>query len=179
MAHTKNKWDEYPEINKWHFQLHCDVQVIRYWIWLLSQAANNSKILIWTDPHLIWTPCGSIYFPPHHSFWNCSFFLPPSLCVPSSLSTLPSFLPSTSMPPKPGPWSLDNVKARLRQEQVEREKEASRRYRQLEARRAKEETVGGTSLSRCVLVVFVLCFVLLSVVAIALCAVIVSLLKKE
>ena len=83
------------------------------------------------------------------------------------------------MPPKSGPWSLDNVKARLRQEQVEREKEASRRYRQLEARRAKEETVGGTGLSRCVLVVFVLCFVLLTLVVISLCAVIVSLLKKE
>jgi hypothetical protein len=83
------------------------------------------------------------------------------------------------MPPKPGPWSLDKVKARLRQEQVEREKEASRRYRQLEARRAKEETVGGTGLSRCVLVVFVLCFVLLTLVVISLCAVIVSLLKKE
>ena len=59
------------------------------------------------------------------------------------------------MPPKPGPWSLDNVKARLRQEQVEREKEASARYREQEARRAKQETVGETSLSRCVLVVFV------------------------
>jgi hypothetical protein len=83
------------------------------------------------------------------------------------------------MPQKAGPWSLDNVKARLRQEQVEREKEASARYREQEARRAKQETVGETSLSRCVLVVFVLCFVLLSVVVIALCAVIVSLLKKE
>ncbi len=83
------------------------------------------------------------------------------------------------MPPKPGPWSLDNVKARLRQEQVEREKEASRRYRQLEARRAKEETLGGTGFSRCLLVVFVLCFALLTLVVIALCAVIVSLLKNE
>ncbi len=53
------------------------------------------------------------------------------------------------MPQKAGPWSLDKVKTRLRQEQVEREEEASARYRQHEARRAKEETVGGTGLSRC------------------------------
>lgn len=83
------------------------------------------------------------------------------------------------MPQKAGPWSLDKVKARLRQEQVEREEEASARYRQREARRAKEEIVGETDLSRCVLVVLVLCFVLLSVVVLALCAVIWSLVKKD
>ena len=80
---------------------------------------------------------------------------------------------------KAGPWSLDKVKEKLRQEQVEREEEAIARYRQQEAKRAKEETVGGTSLSRCVLVVLVLCFVLLSMVVLALCAVILSLVKKE
>ncbi len=83
------------------------------------------------------------------------------------------------MPQKAGPWSLDKVKARLRQEQVEREEEASARYRQREARRAKEEAVGETGLSRCVLVVLVLCFVLLSVVFLALCAVIGALVKKD
>ncbi len=83
------------------------------------------------------------------------------------------------MPKKAGPWSLDKVKARLRQEQEEREVEASARYRQQEARRAKEETIVGTSFSRCVLVVFVLCFLLLSVVIVALCGVIFSLLKRE
>ena len=83
------------------------------------------------------------------------------------------------MPKKAGPWSLDKVKERLRQEQVEREEEAIARYRQQEAKRAKEETVGGTSLSRCVLVVFVLFSAVLSVVALALCAVILTLVKKE
>ena len=83
------------------------------------------------------------------------------------------------MPQKAGPWSLDKVKARLRQEQVEREAEASERYRQRETRRAKEEIVGETDLSRCVFVVLVLCFVLLSVVVLALCAVIWSLIKKD
>ena len=83
------------------------------------------------------------------------------------------------MPQKAGPWSLDKVKARLRQEQVQREEEASARYRQREARRAKEEIVGETGLSRCVWVVLVLCVVLLSVVVLALCAVIWSLVKKD
>ena len=83
------------------------------------------------------------------------------------------------MPQKPGPWSLDKVKARLRREQVEREEEASARYREREARRAKEEIVGGTGLPRCVLVVMVLCFVLLSVVVLALCGVIATLVRKE
>ena len=84
------------------------------------------------------------------------------------------------MPQKAGPWSLDKVKTRLRQEQVEREKEASARYRRQEAaRRAKQETVGETSFSRGVLCVVLLCFVLLSVVVLALCAVIVSLLKQR
>ena len=84
------------------------------------------------------------------------------------------------MPRQPGPWSLDNVKARLRQKQVEREKEASARYRRQEAaRREKQETVGETSLSRCLLCFVLVCIVLLSVVVIALCAVIFSLLKKE
>ncbi len=84
-----------------------------------------------------------------------------------------------SMPRVAGPWSLDKVKLRLRQEQVEREREASTRYRQQEARRAKEATVGGTTLSRCVLVVLVLCVVLLSVVVLALCATIWSLVQKQ
>ena len=75
------------------------------------------------------------------------------------------------MPPKPGPWSLDNVKARLRQEQVEREEEAIARHRKQEAKRAKEETVGGTSLSRCVLIVLALFFLVLFVVVLALCSV--------
>ena len=84
------------------------------------------------------------------------------------------------MPRQPGPWSLDNVKAKLRQEQLEREKEASARYRRQEAaRRAKQETVGKTSFSRGVLCVVLFCFVLLSVVVLALCAVILSLLNKE
>lgn len=82
------------------------------------------------------------------------------------------------MPQRAGPWSLDLVKARLRREQVEREEEASERYRQRE-RRLKEQTVGGTSLSRCVLVVLVLCCVLLSLVVLGLCAVILSLVKKD
>jgi len=44
---------------------------------------------------------------------------------------------------------------------------------------SKEQTVGGTSLSRRVLVVLVLCCVLLSLVVLGLCAVILSLVKKD
>jgi hypothetical protein len=82
------------------------------------------------------------------------------------------------MPHRAGPWSLDLVKARLRREQVEREEEASERYRRREAR-LKEQRVGGTSLSRSVLVVLVLCCVLLSLVVLGLCTVILSLVKKD
>ena len=57
--------------------------------------------------------------------------------------------------------------------------EASARYRHLEAKRAKEEIVAGTSLSRCVLVVLALFFLVLFVVVLSLCAVIVTLVKKE
>ncbi len=105
-------------------------------------------------------------------------FLPPSASSPHRPHCPHSYTPH-SMPQAAGPWSLDKVKLRLRQEQVEREEEASARYRQQEARRAKEETVGGTTLSRCVLAVLVLCFVLLSVVVLALCAIIWSLVEKH
>ena len=70
------------------------------------------------------------------------------------------------------------MKSRLRREQVEREEEASERYRQRE-RTLKEQTGGGTRLSRWVLVVLVLCCVLLSLVVLGLCAVILSLVKKD
>jgi hypothetical protein len=82
------------------------------------------------------------------------------------------------MPDRAGPWSLDKVKTRLRREQVEREKKASERFRRQEAR-SQEQTVGGTSWSRCVLVVLVLCCVLMSLVVLGLCAVIFSLVKKD
>ena len=82
------------------------------------------------------------------------------------------------MPQRAGPWSLDKVKSRLRREQIEREEEASERYRRREAR-ATEQSVGGESLSRCVLVVLVLCCVLLSLVVLDLCGVVLSLVKKD
>ena len=114
-------------------------------------------------------------FPPSPFVSKLFLFLPPCAFSPHCPH---AYIPC-SMPKKAGPWSLDKVKERLRQEQVEREKEASARYRQLEAKRAKEETVGGTSLSRCVLVVLVLFSVVLFVVVLALCAVILTLVKKE
>ena len=112
--------------------------------------------------------------PPTIRFENVPFFFPSAFPPPGPHTYIPC-----SMPKKAGPWSLDKVKERLRQEQVEREVEASARYRQLEAKRAKEETVAGTSLSRCVLVVLALFFLVLFVVVLAFCAVIVTLVKKE
>ncbi len=46
----------------------------------------------------------------------------------------PFLLPPFVMAKKVGPWQLDDVKARLRSEQVGREKAASARYRE-QARR--------------------------------------------
>ena len=82
------------------------------------------------------------------------------------------------MPDQRGPWALDKVKARLRQEQVEREVAASERYRQKEPK-TKEQTFGGTSLSNCVLFCFLLCFVLLAIAVLVLSAVVLSLTKRD
>ena len=65
------------------------------------------------------------------------------------------------MPKNPGPGDLNEVKSRLRQEQVERERAASLRYRQQE-----ERDQGGnrdeTSQSNCVLFLLILCLFLLA-----------------
>jgi hypothetical protein len=45
---------------------------------------------------------------------------------------------SLPMRDKAGPWALQKLKTRLRQEQVEREEAASERYRQLEAKWNKQ-----------------------------------------
>ena len=59
----------------WHILLHCDVQVVRYEIWMLSQSAHISKMLLFTDPHLICTPGWSLSFPLTSGF---SIFVFPS-----------------------------------------------------------------------------------------------------
>ena len=94
------------------------------------------------------------------------------------------------MPAKPGPWQLDKVKRRRRQEQVAREKAASERYAQQEERgqvrrntnldvqalSLQERNLGGC---HCVviLLVSVLIFLLL-VLVLVLCAFVFHLLKK-
>ncbi len=65
------------------------------------------------------------------------------------------------MPKKPGPWDLNEVKSRLRQEQVERERAASLRYRQQKER----DQDGHRGESRCLrffvlLVLALSCFLL-------------------
>ncbi len=94
------------------------------------------------------------------------------------------------MPAKPGPWQLDKVKRRLRQEQVTREEAASERYAQQEERgqvrrntnqdnqalSLQERNLGGCN---CVviLLVYVAVFLLL-VLVLALCAIVFHLVKK-
>ncbi len=165
---------------------------------LLSQAAKNSKLCILTAFHLILKPFGSNDSPPPHTFSNLPFCH--SLCV-SSLSPaaftfylfLPLPDPSPLMPERPGPWALDRVKRRLRQDQVRREQAASARYRQQEERYRQQEerhnlqqnpipvdrNVGRDSSSNYVLIVLVVFCILLTLLVLALCGTVLSLVKKE
>jgi hypothetical protein len=111
------------------------------------------------------TRMAQITSPPPHTFR----FLPfcPSLLFRSPSPTAPAFFhffpfvdPLTRMPSKSGPWQLDKVKRRLRQEQVAREAAASERYKRQEQRAKvqqntkpdeqklslQERNVGGQSL---------------------------------
>jgi Flp pilus assembly protein TadB len=96
------------------------------------------------------------------------------------------------MPVKPdkesGPRKLEAVKVRLRAEQVAREKAAVLRYRQLaedEAEQPQRRTqrterhTGKTTWLECFLCVLVVCCVLLVIAVVFLCAVVLSLSKKE
>ena len=72
------------------------------------------------------------------------------------------------MPPKPGPWALEGVKRRLRQEQAARERAASDWYRLREDRQREERenlqaiipfearNAGSIGSSNCCLIVLVL-----------------------
>jgi hypothetical protein len=94
------------------------------------------------------------------------------------------------MPAKPGPWQLDKVKRRLRQEQVAREEAVSERYAQQEERgqvrrntnqddqalSLQERNLGGCHYV-VILLVSVLVFLLL-VLVLVLCAFVFHLLKK-
>jgi hypothetical protein len=89
------------------------------------------------------------------------------------------------MPKKPvGPWALDEVKTRLRREQVAREVAATARYRQAEQRETDQgsSTVtredGRNSVSHCVLLIAVLSCLLLSVSVLVLAGVVLTLAKK-
>jgi hypothetical protein len=110
-----------------------------YWLGLLSQAGDISNLHLRNALHLIGNPYGSNNLPPPHTFRILPFW--PSLPFPSSSPTAPAFFhfypfadPLTRMPSKSGPWQLDKVKRRLRQEQVAREEAASERYKQEEDR---------------------------------------------
>ena len=95
------------------------------------------------------------------------------------------------MPKNLGPWQLDKVKQRLREDQVAREKAASERYRLLselgkvrQNRNQVEQTLSlqERNVRSChwavILLVCVLIFLLI-VCVLALCAVVWHLVKKE
>ena len=89
------------------------------------------------------------------------------------------------MPKKPvGPWELNEVKTRLRREQVAREAAATARYRQAEQRETDQgsSTVtredGRNSVSHCVLLIAVLSCLLLSLSVLLLSGVVLFLAKK-
>lgn len=80
---------------------------------------------------------------------------------------------------QPGPWELNEVKKRLRAEQVNREKAASERYRQQEEGGQGEGNKGVRKCSDCILIVLVLCCFLLSLSVLALSSVILAQARKE
>ncbi len=89
------------------------------------------------------------------------------------------------MPKKPvGPWELNEVKTRLRREQVAREVAATARYRQAEQRETDQgsSTVtredGRNSVSHCILLIAVLSCFLLSLSVLVLAGVVLTIAKK-
>ena len=118
---------------------------------------------------------------------NPSFsFLP--ACVPFHFQTLQSclclayFVPPFVMPAnRPGPWTLDKVKKRLRAEQVQRERLASERYREEESRgREQEANTIQTVSTQSPLLLFLgfACLLLLLLVLVLSISVVLALAKK-
>jgi hypothetical protein len=149
-------------------------------------------LFIWTAFHLIRKPYSPFNIPPPPwHFLNSSFPSLHLLVFPSPASSaFDLFFPNTDphplMPPKPGPWALEGVKRRLRQEQVARERAASERYRQREERDnlreitpLEERNAGGRGSSNCYLFVLVLICFILSLSVLVLCGTVLSLLKKD
>ena len=114
-------------------------------------------------------------------FLNSSFssLLPASTFVRphSSLCLIPPPPPIFLMVKTVGPWQLDDVKARLRAEQVGRERAASARYRRQERQDSGEDNKGKTSWAQCIFLLALSCF-LLSLSVLALASAFLSLTKK-
>jgi hypothetical protein len=127
--------------------------------------------------------------PPHNLNLSFSFLCPPPLVWRlHSRNTLASFPTPYAMRKQPGPWELNEVKTRLRSEQVKREKAASERYRQQKDRGQDEGNRGIThqdvgskgirNCSDCILIVLVFCCFLLSLSVLALSSVILAQARK-
>jgi len=149
----------------------CDVQVVKYRTEALSQAANHFNSSFWNIGHPI-PPADSHFLSPPY----CSFLPFPPPCPPSNFQICHPALPSSpssylSMPRNPpGPWVLEEVKTRLRAEQVQRENAASARYR---------PDVKKSSCQCSVVLVLSLCCLLLSLVALLLSTVVLRLASKK
>ena len=128
-----------------------------------------------------------IWHPPSQALFEIFPSFPP---FPSPASSafhhfFPNADPHPLMPPKNGPWALEGVKRRLRQEQVDRERAASAWYRLREERDNLQDFVpfearnaGSGGSSNCYLFVLVFLCVILSLVILVLCGTVVSLLHK-
>ena len=81
------------------------------------------------------------------------------------------------MPKKSGPWELNEVKTRLRREQVARERAATQRYRNLEERDERANR-GETRQSNCLLLVLVVSCLVLALCLLLLSGAVLSLSKK-
>ena len=87
-------------------------------------------------------------------WWSSFSRLLSSICV-----FLPHCLPCSVMPQQPGPWQLNETKARLRREQVQREQAASDRYRRAEG---KDKVAEKSSFFNSILCLLVVCCLFLS-----------------
>ena len=117
--------------------------------------------------------------PPHNLKFSFSPLCPPPLFWRlHSFNNLASFPTPYAMRKQPGPWELNEVKKRLRAEQVKREKAASERYRQQEEGGQDEGKKGVRKCSDCILIVLVLCCFFLSLSVLALSSVILAQARK-
>ena len=171
MGDTKFMWGQDLGRNKWQLFFLCDVQVTMYRDKWLGYTGWGSKTRNRIVIHLIHKPIMKTSATPYNLNSSFSSLLSPASFVrPHTRLFVPTPSPPFVfvMPKKVGPWQLDDVKARLRAEQVGRERAASARYRAQERRDSGEDNKGKTSCAQCIFLLALSCFLFsLSVLAFA------------